>query len=81
MIYFEGSVLHLGKHRGTGHKHPLSHLFNVVSRLQCNSIATDKDTSRKQIEVAVLWRISGTLEHVQHLLCYKETTWERDKEH
>lgn len=56
------------------HKH-VSHLFNVVSRLQSSSVASDKDTTRKQIKVVILRRISGTLEHVQHLLSHQETTW------
>lgn len=51
------------------------HLLNVVSRLEGSGVASNKDTSRKQIKVVILWRISGTLEHVQHLLSHQETTW------
>lgn len=58
----------------------LSHLLNVVSRVQGGGVASNEDAPGQQIEVVVLWRISGTLEHVQHLLCYQETTWERQRE-
>lgn len=51
------------------------HLLNVVAGLQGSGIAANKDATWEQIEVVVLWRISGTLEHVQHLLSHQEATW------
>lgn len=53
----------------------VSHLLNVVSRLQRGGVASDEHAARKQIQVVILRRISGTLEHVQHLLSHQEATW------
>lgn len=68
-------MLHPGKHSGHGISDMLSHLFDVVPRLQSGTVAPEEDAARKQIEVVMLRRISGTPEHVQHLLSHQETTW------
>lgn len=52
-----------------------SHLLDVVSSLQRCTVASHEHASRKQIQVVVLRRVGGTLEHVQHLLSDQETTW------
>lgn len=52
----------------------LSYLFNIVAALKSHPIASNKQTSRKKIQVVVLWGISGPFEHVQHSLSNQETT-------
>lgn len=51
------------------------HLLDVVAGLQGCGVAANKNAAWEQIQVVVFWRISGPLEHVQHLLSHQEATW------
>lgn len=49
-------------------------LLDVVSSSHWGSISTNKGSPRQHVQVVVLRRVSGTLEHVQHPLGDQETT-------
>lgn len=51
-----------------------SHLLDVITALKSHPVTSNKQTSRQKIQVVVLRRISGALEHVQHPPSDQETT-------
>lgn len=60
--------------RVSGNKETSRHLLDVVSSSHRGSVPPNKCRPRQHVQVVVLWRVSGTLEHVQHLLGDQETT-------